>query len=92
MHADCPAAQGAIVATALDRLARNLPVMPGEEDPCSIDARRADALVALASAQIATDADPDRATVVIHARLDGLLEGTLVTVGAQPGVSALPER
>jgi hypothetical protein len=64
-----------VVARALERLADTLPVMPGEEDPWSAEARRADALVALASVRIASDADPDRATVVVHARLDGLLSG-----------------
>jgi hypothetical protein len=41
----------------------------------TVDARRADALVALCSAQLAADPDPDRATVVLHARVDdaGLL-------------------
>jgi hypothetical protein len=76
LQAELPAAQGAIVARALERLSDYLPMMPGEEDGCFVDARRADALVALCSARIAEDADPDRATVVIHARLDGLLDGS----------------
>jgi hypothetical protein len=76
MAAELPAAHGAVVARALERLAQTLPVMPGEEDPFSADARRADALVEMCSARIAADADPDRATVIIHARLDGLLQGT----------------
>jgi hypothetical protein len=37
-----------------------------------VGARRADALVALASARLAGDADPDRATVVVHAPLEAL--------------------
>jgi hypothetical protein len=69
LSAELPAAQGAVVARALDRLAEKLPVMPGEEDGFA-DARRADALVAMCSAEIAQDADPDRATVVIHAQVD----------------------
>jgi hypothetical protein len=73
--ADLPAAQGAVVARALERLAEQLPVMPDEDDRCFSDARRADALVALCSARIGKDPDPDRATVVVHARLDGLLDG-----------------
>lgn len=72
LEAMLPAAQGAAVARALERVAEQLPVMPGEEDCCSADARRADALVALASTHIASDADPDRATVVMHAQLDAL--------------------
>lgn len=73
--ADLPAAQGAAVAKALDRLAESLPVMPGEEDPTYSEARRADALVALCSVRMAEESRPDRATVVIHARAEGLLSG-----------------
>ena len=70
LEAELPAAQGAIVARALERLAETIPVMPDEEEGCFADARRADALVALASARIAGDPDPDRATVVVHAQVD----------------------
>ena len=72
LHADLPSAQGAVVARAIDRLARDIPVMPGEEGEGSLPARRADALVALCSAGIAADPDPDRATVVVHAQLSAL--------------------
>ena len=75
LQAELPAAQGAVVAKALQRLADDLPVMPGEEDAWHTDARRADALVALCSAQLANDADADRATVVVHVPIDGLLDG-----------------
>jgi hypothetical protein len=75
LQAELPAAQGAVVARALERLADTLPAMPDEQDECFVDARRADALVALCSNRIAEDADPDRATVVVHAQLDGLLSG-----------------
>jgi len=61
-----------VVARALERLAERVPAMPGEEDPYFAHARRADALVALASARLAQDPDPDRATVVVHASLDAL--------------------
>jgi hypothetical protein len=44
--------------------------LPDEEDPAHVDARRADALVAVCSATIADDPDPDRATVVVHADVD----------------------
>jgi hypothetical protein len=50
--------------------------MPDEDAVASADARRAGALVAMCSARIAADADPDRATVVIHAQAKGLEEGT----------------
>jgi Domain of unknown function (DUF222) len=73
MEAELPAAQGAVVARALQRAAESIPVMPGEEDGAFAEARRADALVALCSARIARDADPDRATVVVHARLGDLI-------------------
>jgi hypothetical protein len=77
LRGELPTAQGAIVAKALDRVAEAIPEMPGiEDDPYPEDARRADALVALCSSRIAADPDPDRATVVIHAQLDGLVSGT----------------
>ena len=69
LEGELPAAQGAIVVNALQRVTDSLPSMPGEEDPSYAEARRADALVALCSQRIAADADPDRATVVVHARL-----------------------
>ena len=42
----------------MKRMTDTLPVMPGEEDPSSVDARRADALVAVCSSRLADDADP----------------------------------
>ncbi len=68
IQGELPAAQGAVVARALDRMAKKIPLMPGEEGGRT-DARRADALVGLCSARIGADPDPDRATVVIHAQL-----------------------
>jgi hypothetical protein len=73
LEAELPAAEGAMVARAIERLARALPVMPGEEDPFHASARRADALVSLCSQAIASDPDPDRATVIVHAPLDALV-------------------
>ncbi len=72
---DGPAADGAIVAKAIERVARTIPTMPGEEGSWFDDARKADALVAICGARISEDPDPDRATVVIHARLEGLRDG-----------------
>jgi hypothetical protein len=46
--------------------------MPGEGSEGHLECRRADALVALASARLAGDTDLDRATVVIHADVDAL--------------------
>jgi hypothetical protein len=69
LEGELPAAEGTVVARALERLAERIPVMPGEEDPVFASARRADALVALCSAKIAEDKDADRATVVVHVRV-----------------------
>ncbi len=55
LEATLPAAQGAVVARALDRLAATIPVMPGEEDPDFASSRRADALVALCSGRLGED-------------------------------------
>jgi hypothetical protein len=76
LSAELPAHQGPVVARALERLADSLPRMPGEEGEWGIDARRADALVALCSARIAEDPDPDRATVMIHARVEDPMNGS----------------
>jgi hypothetical protein len=75
LEGELPAAQGAVVAKTLERLADTLPVMPGEEDACHAGARRADALVALCSERAASDPDQDRASVVIHAQLEALMSG-----------------
>ena len=83
LEAELPAADGAVVKNALERIAERIPVMPGEEDDVHADARRADALVALASTQIAEDQDPDRATVVVHVRAGGY--------GAEGGASDLQD-
>jgi hypothetical protein len=76
LEADLPAAHGPIVIKALEREAERIAALPGEKDETYASARRADALVALCSARIARDPEPDRATVVVHARLDGLRRGT----------------
>jgi hypothetical protein len=57
---------------AWERVADQLPSVPVGDDPPGRDARRADALVALASVRIAHDADPDRATVVVHVPVEVL--------------------
>jgi hypothetical protein len=73
-----PAEQGVKVIKALDRMAGKLPDIIEDDDQVvdthgSLEARRADALVALCSARIAEDHDPDRATVVVHAPLATLV-------------------
>jgi hypothetical protein len=72
LEASLPAAQGATVAKALERVAETIPVMPGEEGADGSEQRRADALVALCAGRLASDPDPDRATVVVHAQLADL--------------------
>ncbi|HYZ13288.1 MAG TPA: DUF222 domain-containing protein [Actinomycetota bacterium] len=76
LEADLPAASGPVIVNALEREADRIAVLPGEEDEVYASARRADALVALCSARIGSDPEPDRATVVVHARLDGLQRDT----------------
>ena len=78
LEGDLPADQGAIVIKALDRMAGTLPDIVDDDEVSdadgALDSRRADALVALCSARIASDPDQDRATVVVHAPL-GVLTG-----------------
>jgi hypothetical protein len=73
LEAELPAAQGAVVVNALERATEEIPGMPREEDASFLPQRRADALVALCSAGLADEKDPDRATVVVYASLDSLL-------------------
>jgi hypothetical protein len=75
MHADLPAAHGATVAKAIDRMTSSIPPMPDEQGDAHAPARRADAFVALCSARLADDPDQERATVVIHARAGGRVDG-----------------
>ena len=90
LEAELPAAQGAVVVRALERMSDSIPLMPGEDDPAFAAARRADALVALCSNRVAVDADPDRATVVVHARL-GDLVGTDGAAEVEGGGRIHPE-
>jgi hypothetical protein len=90
-----PADKGAVVAKALDRLAEHIPELPDDAPSCTvdglstIDARRADALVAMASATIASDHDADRATVVVHAQLSSLVgEGVNGVIAGGPAIPA----
>ncbi|HSH22029.1 MAG TPA: DUF222 domain-containing protein [Candidatus Caenarcaniphilales bacterium] len=77
IQAMLPSDQGAKVTAAIDRLAAQIPAVEAQggdtaaEQP-SICQRRADALVQMASVQIAGDEDSDRASVVVHATLDAL--------------------
>jgi hypothetical protein len=66
VSAHLPAAEGAVFALAIDRIAEALPAPAGDQVPDPVEARRADALIALASARLGADPDPDRATIVVH--------------------------
>ena len=74
MHAELPTADGEAVRAAIERIAERIPAMPGEDGDA--EARRADALVALCRSGGSTDGELRPATVVVHARLEGLVEGT----------------
>jgi hypothetical protein len=98
LSAELSAAEGIKVVRALEREASTLPVMPGEHPEWDAEARRADALVALCSARIASDPDPDRATVVIHARLEDVqgsgsrdIQGDLTHCEIEGGPAIHPE-
>lgn len=70
-----PAAEGAAVEKALDRIAEGYPPDPVTGTYEDYDSRRADALVEICSVRLGADADPDRATVVVHADLETLTSG-----------------
>ncbi|MGH2820025.1 MAG: HNH endonuclease [Actinomycetota bacterium] len=95
-----PAADGAAVIKAIERVAGKLPELPAEAmaDPKLVElgldlepstedrfeARCADALVALASQAIASDADPDRATVVAHTTLGSCCDHSFTEIEGGP--------
>lgn len=71
-----PADDGTRFINAVERLARRMPVpQETEGQTATQDARRADALVAMASASIAADHSPDKATIIVHTDVDGILDG-----------------
>jgi hypothetical protein len=70
-----PDAEGAVFVRAIELEAQKVGRRPdGSWD--SIDARRADALVALASQRLSDDADPARALILINAPAAALLENS----------------
>lgn len=77
LHLDglLPGADGVVVARALERLAENVPNDPATGHPDPPEARRADALIVMASQSLGADSDPDRATVVVHVDADALATG-----------------
>jgi len=72
IEGELPAAEGRIVEATLERLRRQVPVMPGEAgDP---DAALTDALVALCSGG-STEGATAEATVVVHASVEAMASG-----------------
>ena len=92
LEGEFPAAQGAAITKAIQRVADRLPAPPQPElieEPWdsrddSLDARCADALLAMASLTIRDDDDPDRATVVVHTALDGCCEERAAEIEGGP--------
>jgi hypothetical protein len=78
LEAELPAAEGAIIVRAIERLCRRVPTMPGEEGELFVEQRRADALVMLASGDVASrdGGGLDGATIVVHAPIESLTDGT----------------
>jgi hypothetical protein len=76
MHAELPAAQGEVVRAALEHMTERVPSMPDEDGPWDLPARRADALVALCATGPASVDRRPAATVVVHAQLEGLVQGS----------------
>ncbi|MGI8775210.1 MAG: DUF222 domain-containing protein, partial [Actinomycetota bacterium] len=74
LHARLTAEQGAKITAALERAAAQMP-RRDDEDDLSLGQRMADGLAALASVQIASDSDPDRANVLVHVDLETLRSG-----------------
>ncbi|MEA2487528.1 MAG: hypothetical protein QOF16_1182 [Actinomycetota bacterium] len=88
-----PQEQGLRVKAAIDRVAKGLPDLPIDEVSAGIqplDRKRADALALIASNAIAQDADPDRATVVVHASLEALASDTYACE-SEDGVALHPD-
>lgn len=91
-----PSDQGAAFRAAIDRLAGTMPDLPPDEQDqpllppdYTIERRRADALMAMASAQIANDSDPDLATVVLTIPLEAATSGSRITEG-EPAEAETP--
>jgi uncharacterized protein DUF222/HNH endonuclease len=71
LSGELPAADGAVVARALERLSGEIPAMPEEDGEEFRDARRADALVALTTGT-AGGGESTPTTVIVHAQIEGL--------------------
>jgi len=76
LMADLPAAEGAVMAKAIERMAERVPISPEDDEVPTAEARRADALVALVAGRgLGGEATPP--TVVVHVPVHA--------VGAGPG-------
>jgi hypothetical protein len=64
--ADLPAAEGAVVAGAIERIADARPASPEDDEFASAESRRADALVALAQGGGGAGKGAARPTMIIH--------------------------
>ncbi len=73
--AHLPVADGMVFVEAIDRVVQGLPSPGPDEAMDPVEARRADALVALASARLGEESDSERTTVVVHVRTDDLARG-----------------
>ncbi|GBC87387.1 hypothetical protein HRbin12_01392 [bacterium HR12] len=88
---DLPAADGVRLATAVEEVAGRIPVLPGEEDPGSAPARRADAILALCTGWAGEGEGPSvSATVVLHAQVGPVGRGAELEAGgvADPGAAS----
>ncbi len=72
LKGELPIDAGTLLTKALNRIASDAPADPTTKVFEPYEARAADALVELASLQVATDADADRATLVVHADVAAL--------------------
>ena len=78
LMAELPAADGALIVDAIERTAAELPEMPGEDRAATVEARRADALIALCAGTPGPGrhrrSASTRPRIVVHAQLDALRE------------------
>jgi hypothetical protein len=82
-----PAAEGELFRKAIDRIVDTSDSAAPDGEPfVPLASRRADALVDLASIRVGADADPDRATVVVH--LNIATQQPRTDADADAGVSA----
>lgn len=73
MSGRMPAAEGALFRAAIDEMRKHIPVPPDEEP--DEERQGLDALLALTVGRGGAAGEPQRATVVVHADLDALVDG-----------------